>query len=90
MDEARLRALKQEILDLPEGDQQQIAQELLPLLLTTRAGVQSIDRVLQALSDQELDALVERARHQSRDLPEETVAAVIGEALRAVRAQSRS
>ncbi len=90
MDEARLKALKQEILDLPEGEQQQIAQELLPLLLTTRAGVQSIDRVLQALSDQELDALVERARRRSQDVPEETVAAVIGEALRAVRAQSRS
>lgn len=90
MDEARLRALKQEILDLPEGDQQQIAQALLPLLLTTRAGVQSIDRVLQALSTEELDALVERARHRSHDIPEETIAAVIGEALRAVRAQSRS
>ncbi len=89
MDEARLKALKQEILDLPEGEQQQIAQELLPLLLTTRAGVQSIDRVLQGLSDQELDALVERARRRSQDVPEETVAAVIGEALRAVRAQSR-
>jgi hypothetical protein len=89
MDEARLKALKQEILDLPEGEQQQIAQELLPLLLTTRAGVQSIDRVLQALSDQELDALVERARRRSQDVPEETVAAVIGEALRTVRAQSR-
>jgi hypothetical protein len=89
MDEARLKALKQEILDLPEGEQQQIAQELLPLLLTTRAGVQSIDRVLQALSDQELDALVERARRRSQDVPEATVAAVIGEALRAVRAQSR-
>jgi len=46
--------------------------------------------VLQALSDQELDALVERARRRSQDVPEETVAAVIGEALRAVRAQSRS
>jgi len=36
------------------------------------------------------DALVERARRRSQDVPEETVAAVIGEALRAVRAQSRS
>ena len=42
------------------------------------------------LSDEELDALVERARARGRDLPEEAIAAVIGEALRAVRAQSRS
>ena len=88
MDEVKLRALKQEILELPDGDRQQLAQELLPVLLTTRVGLESIDRVLRSLSDEELDALVERAR--GRDLPEEAIAAVIGEALRAVRAQSRS
>jgi len=85
-----VKALKQEILELPDGEQQQIAQELLPLLLTTRGGVRSIDRVLQAHSDQELDAMVERARDRTQDLPEATVDAVIGEALRAVRALSRS
>lgn len=90
MDEARVRALKQEILDLPEGDRQQVALELLPLLLTTRAGIESIDRVLGSLSDEELDGLVERARRRGQDVSEDAIAAVIGEALRAVRAQSRS
>jgi hypothetical protein len=46
--------------------------------------------VLQALSDEEVDTLVERARIRAKDIPEDTIAAVIGEALRAVRAQSRS
>ncbi len=90
MDEARVRALKQEILDLPEGDRQQVAQELLPLLLTTRVGIESIDRVLGSLSDEELDGLVERARRRGQDVSEDAIAAVIGEALRAVRAQRRS
>jgi hypothetical protein len=36
------------------------------------------------------DALVERARTRARDIPEDAIAALIGEALRAVRAQSRS
>ena len=90
MDEARVRALKQEILDLPEGDRQQVAQELLPLLLTTRVGIESIDRVLGSLSDEELDGLVERARRRGQDVSEDAIAAVIGEAIRAVRAQNRS
>ena len=90
MDESKVKTLKQEILGLPEGERQQLAQEVLPLLLTTRAGIESIDRVLGSLSDEELDALVERARRRSQGLSEDAIAAVIGEALRAVRAQSRS
>ena len=90
MERARVEALKQEIMDLPEGERQELAQELMPFLLTTRAGIQGIDRALEALSDDELDSLAERARSRTRDLPEETVATVIREALRAVRAQSRS
>ncbi len=87
MDEAKVKALTQEIMALSEEERQQLAQEVLPLLLTTRAGFAGIDRALQALSDEEMDALVERARGRSRDLPDTTVAAVIGDALRAVRAQ---
>ena len=45
---------------------------------------------VKALTDKELDALVERARSRGRDLPEAFVASVIGEALRAARASSRS
>ena len=89
-DDSRVRTLRQAILDLPEDDREQLARDLLPLFLSTRAGLKGIDQVLQALSDQELDALVERARDRASDLPEATVAAVIGDALRAVRAQGRS
>ncbi len=90
MEDVTVEGLKQAILDLPAEQQQQLAEEILPLLLTTRAGVKGIDRVLQALSDEEIDALVERARTRAKDIPEDAIAAVIGEALRAVRAQSRS
>lgn len=48
-------------------------------------GLAGIDQALQALSDQ--DALIERTRSRGPDLPGSTVAVVIGEALRAVRAQ---
>jgi len=71
-------------------ERQQLAEEILPVLLTTRPGLAGIDQALQPLSDEELDALVERARSRGRDLADATAAAVIGEALRAVRAQSRS
>ena len=90
MEETKVKALKQAILDLPEGKRQQLAQELLPLLLATPTALKGIDEALQALSDEEVDALVERARGRTGDLPEETIAPVIGEALRAFRTQSRS
>ncbi len=90
MEDATVKSLKQAILDLPADQQQQLAEEVLPLLLATRAGVKGIDQVLQALSDEELDALVERVRTRAKDLSEDAISAVIGEALRAVRAQSRS
>lgn len=63
--------------------------EVLPVLLTTRAGLEGIDEALRALSDQELDAIVERARSRRRDLMDATGAVVIDEALRSARA-SRS
>lgn len=90
MHQSKVKALTQEILALPEAERQQLAEEILPVLLTTRLGLAGIDQALQSLSDEELDALVERVRSRGRDLPDATVAAVIGEALRAVRAQSRS
>ena len=90
MDKAKVKALTEEIIALPEGEREQLAQEILPLLLGTRAGLEGIDQALQTLSDKELDTLVERARSRGRDLPEAFVATVIGEALRAARASSRS
>jgi hypothetical protein len=86
---SKVRALVEQIRALPEDDRQALAQAVLPVLLSTRAGFEAIDRALTALSDEELDVLIERVRTQA-DLPETTAAAVIGEAVRAVRAQSRS
>lgn len=89
MDTAKIDALKQEILALPDQERQQLAQEVLPVLLMTRAGLAEIDHALGALSDDELDAVVERARRRVGDLPDETIATLIAEALRAARPQSR-
>ena len=86
---SKVRALAEQIRALPDADQQALAQEVLPVLLGTRAGLEAIDRALTTFSDEEIDALIERARAQA-DLPETAAAAVIGEAVRAVRAQSRS
>lgn len=90
MDATRVKALTEEILALPELEREQLAQAVLPALLTTPVGVAGIDQALRALSDAELDALVERARSRSRDLTDAAVAEVIGEALRAVRTPRRS
>ncbi len=87
---SKVRALAEEILALSEDDRQALAREVLPALLTTRAGLEEIDEALTALSEEELAILVERARVRARDLSEATVAAVIGEALRAARTQGRS
>jgi hypothetical protein len=51
--------------------------------------VAAIDEALRALTEAELDALVERARRRGRTLTDEAVTAVIDEALRAVRAPRR-
>ena len=90
IDTARIKALTKEILALPEAEKQQLALEVLPILLTTRAGLEGIDEALRALSDQELDAIVARARSRRRDLSEAAVAEVIHEALRSARASRRS
>jgi hypothetical protein len=89
MDATRVRALTAEILSLPDPERGVLAQAVLPALLTTPAGLASLDEALGALSDTELDALVERARHRPRDLTEATVAEILDEALRAVRAPRR-
>ncbi len=89
MDSSKVAALKDEILALPEPERQELAREVLPALLLTPAGLAEIDEALACLSDDELDALVERARGRTASLGEESIATVIAEALRAARAQSR-
>jgi len=88
--DTKVQALITEIEALSEAERQTLAQEVLPLLLSTRAGLEEIDRSLEALSDAELDTVIERARQRAGTLGDEAVAAIIDEALRAVRAHGRS
>ena len=89
MDTVRVRSLAREILALSEPERQELAREVLPALLTTRAGLAEIDASLRNLSDDELRALVERARQRASDLSEDEIAAIITEGLRAARAHGR-
>ena len=89
MDTVRVRSLAREILALSEPERQELAREVLPALLTTRAGLAEIDASLRDLSDDELRALVERARQRASDLSGDKVAAIITEGLRAARADRR-
>ena len=86
---SKVRLLADEILALSEDDRQALARKVLPALLSTRAGLEEIDAALRELSDEELRALVERARQRASDLSEDEVAAIIAEGLRAARAQGR-
>ena len=58
--------------------------------MSTRAGLEEIDRSLEALSDEELDTVIERARQWAGTLGNEAVTVIIDEALRAARAHGRS
>ena len=89
MDTVRVRSLAREILALSEPERQELARVVLPALLTTRAGLAEIDASLRELSDDELRALVERARQRASDLSENEIAAIISEGLRAARADRR-
>jgi hypothetical protein len=86
MDTARVKALTDEILGPPEPKRAELAQAVLPALLTTPVGLAGVDQAIEELSEAELVALGERARHRRRDVTDEGIAAVIAEALRAVRA----
>ena len=88
--DTKVQSLIAEIEALSEAERQVLAQEVLPLLLSTRAGLEEIDRSLEALSNQELDAVIERARQRAGRLGDEAVTVIIDEAIRAARAEGRS
>jgi hypothetical protein len=89
MDTARVKALTNEILGLPEPERAELAEAVLAALLTTPVGLAGVDQALEELSEAELVAVVERARRRRQEVTDEGVAAVIAEALRAVRAPRR-
>ena len=88
--DTKVQSLIAEIEALSEAERQTLAQEVLPLLLSTRAGLEEIDRSLEKLSDEELDAVIERDRHRAGTLGDEAVTVIIDEAIRAARTQGRS
>ena len=88
--DTRVQSLIAEIEALSEAERQVLAQQILPLLLSTRAGLEEVDRSLEALSNQELDAVIERARQRAGRLGDEAVTIIIDKAIRAARAQGRS
>jgi hypothetical protein len=89
METAKVRSLVREILALPDPEREELAREVLPALLGTRVGLEEIDAALKDLSDEDLRALVERARRRASDLSQDEVAAIIAEGLRTSRAQGR-
>ena len=90
MDTSKVQLLIAEIEALSAAERQTLALEILPLLLSTRAGLEEIDRSLETLSDEDLEAVVERARQRTGTLGDQAVTAIIDEAIRAVRSQGRS
>ena len=86
----KVQSLIHDIQALSAAERQELAHEVLPWLLTTRAGLEEIDRSLATLPDEELDAMIERARQRAGALGDDVVAGLIEEAVRAVRAQGRS
>ena len=88
--DTKVQSLIAEIEALSEAERQTLAQEVLPLLLSTRAGLEEIDRSLEKMSDEELDAVIERARQRTGPLGDEAVTVIIDEAIRAARTQGRS
>jgi uncharacterized protein YjgD (DUF1641 family) len=83
--ETKVQSLIAEIAALSEVERHALAQEILPLLLSTRVGLETIDRSLETLSDEELDTVIDRARQRVGPLGDAAVTAIIDEALRAVR-----
>ena len=89
MDAARVKALTDEILGLPEPEAAKLAEAVLPALLSAPGGLVGLDEALGELPDAELAALVERARYRHRDVTDAADAAIVEAALRAVRAPRR-
>jgi hypothetical protein len=81
MAEAKVQQIAQEIRMLIEVARQELIAEILPLLLLTLGSVQAVTRVLDALSTEELDALVEHARMRNIAIPETTLPTVLRDAL---------
>ena len=90
MAEAKVPQIAHEIRMLTEVERQEFIAELLPLLLWTPGRAQTVTRTLDALSTEELDALVEHARMRNTALPETTLSTVLRDALHTSRTPRRA
>jgi hypothetical protein len=90
MAEAKVQQIAHEIRMLTEVERQELIAEILPLLLLTQGSVRAVIRALDALSTEELDALVEHARMRNIAIPETTLSTVLRDALHASRTPCRT
>jgi hypothetical protein len=90
MAETKVQQIAHEIRMLIEVERQEFIAEILPLLLLTPGSVQAVIRALDALSTEELDALVEHARMRNTAIPETTLSTVLRDALHTSRAARRA
>ena len=90
MAEAKVQQIAHEIRMLTEVERQELIAEILPLLLLTQGSVRAVTRALDALSTEELDALVEHARMRNTAIPKTTLSTVLRDALHASRTSRRT
>ena len=90
MAEAKVQQIAHEIRMLTEVERQELVAEVLPLLLLAQGSMQVVTRALDALSTENLDALVEHARMRNTAIPETTRSAVLRDALHISRTPRRA
>jgi hypothetical protein len=90
MAEAKVQQIAHEIRMLTEVERQELVAEVLPLLLLAQGSMQVVTRALDALSTENLDALVEHARMRNTAIPETTSSTVLRDALHISRTPRRA
>jgi hypothetical protein len=90
MAEAKVQQIAHAIQMLTAVERQELITEILPLLLLTPGSVQAMPRILDALSTEELDALVEHARMRNTTIAETTLSTVLRDALHTSRTPGRA
>lgn len=86
MGAAKVKRGTQAMLGLPDGEPSELAQQVLDVLLTTRSGLQKPIAPSRGCPTRNSTLSASGLAGRTRD-PETTVAAVIGEALRATGVQ---
>ena len=90
MAETKVQQIAHEIRMLTEVERQELIADILPLLLLTQGSVQAVIRALDALSTEELDALVEHVRMRNTSISETVLSMVLRDAIHASRTPHRA